>query len=174
VPYRWNDRGACTGSSSPSRATASANDGACALSAAADRKPSTGLGDPDWRISICDRRSGEGAMLCRDSRLGQYQLKDLPFHRIQGLREHENRRVYVRDGCDQPGNARLKERETSLRSIKPSGCYGPNKGVAVAVGRSRADRDFRFSPVIPTCVRTPGRYRGNVGTAHRYHSSSSR
>ncbi len=43
------------------------------------------------------------------------EFEDLSLPGLQGLRQYEKRRVYVRAGCDRSGNARRKKRKTSLR-----------------------------------------------------------
>ncbi len=42
------------------------------------------------------------------------EFKNLSLHRLQRLRAYKNRRVYVRAGCHQPGNAGCEKREASL------------------------------------------------------------
>ena len=76
------------------------NDGTCTSSvgtAAGHHSCSTGRDDTDGCEPIYDGRPGQNAMPDRHRRLGQYEFKDLSLHRLQGLRQHENRRVYVRD-----------------------------------------------------------------------------
>ena len=79
----------------PTRTTAPAPSSVC--TAAGHHSCSTGHDDTDGCEPIYDGRPGQNAMPDRHRRLGQYEFEDLSLHRLQGLRQHENGRVYVRD-----------------------------------------------------------------------------
>ena len=102
VPYRRYGCGACSGTRTGTRTCTCTdkNDGTCTSSvgtAAGHHSCPTGRDDTDGCEPIYDGRPGQNAMPDRHRRLGQYEFKDLSLHRLQGLRQHENRRVYVRD-----------------------------------------------------------------------------
>jgi hypothetical protein len=61
-----------------------------------------------------DRSATEGQMPVRYDRLGKHEIRGLSFRRDAQLRQHETRRVYVRDGREGRWRPRSRERKASL------------------------------------------------------------
>ena len=112
------DRGTRAGSCCGKEDDRSTRAGACTRARKEDGDRSHGTAarrdGANRRQPVHDRSASQGAMRDRNGRVGQPGFEDLSLRVIQELRQHEIRRVYVRAGCDRPGNARLQKREASL------------------------------------------------------------
>ena len=64
---------------------------------AADEFGSTGP-EPYWRKPVRVGESSEGSLSGRYGGVGEFELKDLPLQRPQGLRHNKTRRLHVRAG----------------------------------------------------------------------------
>ena len=82
-----------------------------------DDRIQTGDNDADWCEPISDRGTGQIPLRRRHCCLGQHGFKDLSLLGQQDVRQDQNRRIYVRARCHEPGNAGGQERETSLNGL---------------------------------------------------------
>ncbi len=60
------------------------------------------------------RGRSQGPLPRRDRRVGEHAIEDLPFRWHEELREHESRRLHVRNRCDRGRGSRIRDRKASV------------------------------------------------------------